>query len=123
MEGAGSLEEPLSLPLEVRKLAPRSQQIAMIVYRSRGCTLREIHAEIDDDVTIYGIRTLINRLVSRGIIKCRRTGRHSELIYLPNLLTQTIRRAALRRLIQDEFGSSPKSALAVAIRASRQDRD
>ena len=96
------------------------RQIAHIVYRSGAVTLRDIHREIDDDVTIYGIRTLLSRMARKGLIRRRRSGRHAEIVYLPGSLTPQVRAAALTEMVKREFGGSPKAALIVAMRLTQQ---
>ena len=50
---------------------------------SGGATLREVHSAIPDPpASIYGIRTLLSRLVRKGLLRTRRSGRHSELLYV-----------------------------------------
>ena len=106
-------------PEEISLLAPRMRQIAEIVYRNGAVTLREVHDAIDDDVTIYGIRTLLGRMVRRGLIRKRRSGRHAEVIYLPAILTPNVRAAALSRMISIEFEDSPQAALITAMRLAQ----
>ena len=106
------------LPTAVEQLAPRMREIATIVYRDGVVTLREIHAQIEDEITIYGLRTLLSRLVRRGILKSRRSGRHSEVVYLPAILTDGIRAKALHRLIESAFEGSIKSALITSMRVA-----
>ena len=103
------------LPSVVRMLAPRMRQIASVVYRSGGATLKEIHDQVGEDLTVYGLRTLLNRMVKRGIVVRRSSGRHREILYLPAILTEAVRVAALERLIDDSFDGSPEEALGVAM--------
>ncbi len=109
-----------SVPAEIARLAPRMRQIAEIVYRTGGVTLRDIHREIDDDVTIYGIRTLLSRMARKGLVRRRRSGRHAEIVYLPGILTPQVRAAALAEMVKREFEGSPKAALIVAMRLAQQ---
>ena len=106
-------------PDEIAKLAPRMRQIAEIVYGSGAVTLREIHQSIDDEITIYGIRTLLGRMVRRGLIRRRPSGRHAEVMYLPAILTPRVRAAALNRMIRREFDGSAQTALIAAMRLAQ----
>jgi BlaI family penicillinase repressor len=100
-----------ALPPEIDALAPRMREIARIVYLRGGATAREVQDDVDDPLTICGIRTLMNRLAKRGLVKRRRSGRHTEILYLPTILTDGLRRIALRQLIMRSFGGSTASAL------------
>jgi len=100
-----------SQPSQLGELSSRMRQIAGIVYRSGSSTNREIQSQLDDELTISCIKTLLGRMVVRGLIRQRRSGRHRENAYLPALVTREVRRLALKRLIQDRFGDSAGSAL------------
>ncbi len=96
------------------------RQIAEIVYERGAVTLREIHETIDDDVTIYGIRTLLSRMVRKGLIRRRRSGRHAEITYLPAILTPQVRTAALMSMIDGDFAGSAENALIAAMRIAQR---
>jgi len=98
-------------PLQVRELSSRMRQIADIVYRSGGCTSRDIQAALDIPLTRSCIKTLLGRMAVRGIIKTRPSGRHREFAYLPALITRQVRRLALKRLVENRFADSAGSAL------------
>lgn len=100
-----------ALPRIVVELCPRMREIATIVCLTGGATAREIQAQIEDPVTVCGIRTLLNRLVLKGIIRRRRSGRHTEILYLPAVLTPETERIALTRFVEDHFDGSVASAL------------
>ena len=99
------------LPPAVLRLCPRMREIATIVYMTGGATVREIQAQIEDPVTICGIRTLLNRLVLKEIIRRRRSGRHTEILYLPTVMTPEMERIALTRFVEHHFDGSIANAL------------
>lgn len=104
------------LPPEINRLHPRMREIASIVYLSGGATAKDVQEQIDDPLTIYGIRTMLNRLANKGLVKRRRSGRHSEIMYLPGLMNDPIKAIALRRLIAENFEGSVSDALQFALR-------
>jgi predicted transcriptional regulator len=114
--------EPLRLPEQIDALAPRMREIASFVYRRGRATVREVQAEIEDPITVYGLRTLANRMVSRGIFVSRRSGRHSEITYIPALITDDVRRLALLRFVDDRFGGSPAAALRFILQLAHADQ-
>ena len=118
-DGGAGAASGARLPLAVEQLAPRMREIATIVYLNGVATLREIQARIDDDVSVYGLRTLLNRMVRRGILARRRSGRHSEIAYLPGIITDDIRAAALERLIESDFDGSVQAALVTSMRVAQ----
>lgn len=105
---AGSDRE---LPSVVVKLCPRMREIATIVYLRGGATVREIQATIEDPLTVCGIRTLLNRLALKGIVRKRRSGRHTEVLYLPAVLNPQLETIVLTRFVEQHFGGSAASAL------------
>lgn len=108
--------EDESLPSQVLALGPRTREIATIVYRTGGATVRDIQRAIDDPLTVYGIRTLLIRLTKRGILKSRPSGKHTEVLYLPAILTEGVKQAALSNFVDRHFGGSYFDALQVALR-------
>jgi predicted transcriptional regulator len=99
------------LPSAVIKLCPRMREIATVVYLTGGATVREIQAGIEDPPTLCGIRTLLNRLVLKGILRRRRSGRHTEVFYLPAVLTPELEQVVLSRFVEHHFEGSVASAL------------
>ena len=99
------------LPREVLNLHPRMREIATIVYLHGGATAKDVQAAVEDPLTVYGIRTLLNRLVSKGIVRRRRSGRHTEVLYLPAIVTPEIRQVALQEFLERNFDGSVATAL------------
>ena len=100
-----------ALPPEVNRLFPRMREIATIVYANGAATVRDVQETIADELEVYGIRTMMNRLAKKGILKRRRSGRHSEILYLPAILNDDVREIALKRLVDEHFSGSPVHAL------------
>lgn len=109
-----------SLPDEVRQLFPRMREIASIIYQRGGATVRQIQARIEDPLTICGIRTLLIRMERRGLVRHRRSGRHSELFYLPAVVTDDVRQNALRCFVDEQFDGSAAAALKDLLRLIRE---
>jgi predicted transcriptional regulator len=100
-----------ALPPAVQSLFPRMREIATIVYLNGGATAKDVQAQIEDPLQIYGIRTLLNRLVRKEILRARRSGRHTEVLYLPTILTPEVRQITLMRFVERNFDGSVTSAL------------
>jgi predicted transcriptional regulator len=111
-------DDPGALPPAVLKLFPRMRELATIVYLNGGATARDVQANIDEPPTICGVRTLLNRLVRKGILNRRRSGRHTEVLYLPAIVTPELRRAALVHFLDRNFDGSVVSALQTISRLS-----
>ena len=105
-----------TLPAEVQALCPRMREIATIVYLTGPASTRDVQARIADPLTVYGIRTMLNRLARKGIVTRRPSGCHSEIVYLPAIQTDQVRELALKRFIERNFDSSAASALQSTLR-------
>lgn len=110
------------LPQQVRSLHPRMRQIAQLIYLSGGATAKDIQAHIDDPLKRDGIRTLLRRLINRGIIKTRPSGHHREILYLPAIMTKEVRRVALERLITQRFDGSIDASFSHVMRLVARQR-
>lgn len=103
------------VPAEVVRLAPRMRQIATAIYSRGGATVREIQADIVDPPSVFALRTMIKRLEKKRIISSRRSGRHSEVLYLPAILNDGVRECALRSFVDREFDGSLQNALQMTL--------
>jgi len=97
------------------------REIAAIVYANGSATVKDVQATITDDLEVYGIRTLMNRLAQKGVLKRRKSGRHSEILYLPAILNDNVREAALERLVDQYFSGSRAEALQSTLRLISRD--
>ena len=110
------------LPRVVRQLAPREREVAALIYQRGALTAKEVGAHIP--VVSHGaIRTMLGRLVRKGILKCRHSGYGKTLLYLPAIESADIVEIALNRVAEDFYqGSVLKAAAAMrTFLAGRQD--
>lgn len=112
MNGASQLrprvagETRPTYPAKVLDLFEREQEVAIVVYR-RGCaTAREVQERLSDRLSNGAVRSMLNRLVSKRILKRQRRGRHGAFVYLPALTDEVIEERALRQLANDFFDGS-----------------
>lgn len=104
-----------SLPKEFETLGLRQRELIRVIYARGGATLREIHSRIPDPPSsICGLRTLLRRMVAKGLVRTRRSGRHSELLYLPTASNADTRLCAFDRIAKEHFrGSKLRAAEAL----------
>lgn len=100
---AASLGEP-----ELTRLPAREQEIAAIVYLRGEVTPKEIEM-LADGLSNSAIRTMLSRLVAKGVLKRRKEG--NKYFYLPHLSGASVREKALHRVTEDYFGSSYCNAM------------
>jgi len=103
---------PLSLPAAVAQLAPREREIATIVHDRMEACAEEVRAAAGYTISNSAVRTILARLVAKGVIRKRKLGR--RFVYLPAQPCDRVREAALQRLAQDYFdGSALDTAMAL----------
>jgi predicted transcriptional regulator len=109
--------------LNLDDLAPRQREMARVIYARGGATVREIHALIPDPPeSICGLRTLLNRMVLRGVLRKRSSGRHSEICYVLADPTPEVYFKAFNRIAIDHFGGSRTRAFGVLVRLAASGR-
>lgn len=93
-------------PVRVLDLYEREQEVAIVVYR-RGCaTANEVQDRLSDPLSNGAVRSMLNRLVGKRILKRQRRGPHGAFVYLPALTDEVIEERALRQLANDFFDGS-----------------
>jgi predicted transcriptional regulator len=113
-----------SLAGKLARLGPRQQEIAAIVYSSAAVTPREIQKKLSEPRSIRAVRTLLDRMVTKGLVKRRHSGRHREIVYIAAIPTPRVKEAAVQRLVDEQFGGSlAQAALAAGALAEAQARD
>lgn len=63
---------------------------------------------------------MLDRMATRGIVKRRRSGRHNEIIYVAAIATPEVREAAVKRLVDEQFGGSVSAAAAAVAALARK---
>ena len=110
------------LSSELEGFHPRQRELLRVILTSGGATVREIHAQIPEaPPSICGIRTLLNRLVHKGVLRSRRSGRHSEVIYLPTATDSFVQMRAFDRITHAHFGGSKSKAFQLLERLAAND--
>lgn len=106
------LTSHLELPPQVLDLAPREQEIATLVYRSRSARAKDIEDHFAGELANASIRSMLMRLCKKRILKRRRItvskpgARRIAYLYLPAICADAVREGALRQLAMDHFGGS-----------------
>lgn len=95
-----------SLDRKLAVLGPRQREIARIVYSQSAVTPREVQQRLSELRSLRVIRTLLDRLVSKGLVRRRATGRHREIVYIAAIPTPGVREAAIQKLVSERFGGS-----------------
>ena len=119
-------EMAYSLAGKISRLGPRQREIAALIYSSAAVTPRYIQERLSERRSLRVVRTLLDRMVAKGLVKRRQSGRHREIIYLAAIPTPRVREAAVEKLVIEQFGGSlseaaiEADALAKAVRGTPQ---
>lgn len=98
--------------LDIDRLSPRQSDMVRVICATGGATVRDIHAQIPDPPqSSCGLRTQLNRLVEKGLLKKRLSGRHSEVVYLPVQGGAEVQSRAFERIAREHFGGSIRQAV------------
>ena len=112
--------EETKLPKEVVQLFRREREIAELVYAHGSATAKDIESLVSVPLSNAATRSMLNRLVTKGIVTRQRKEDSLEYVYSPALSTELSREKALEQLAEDFFGGSlPELASAVARLAKR----
>lgn len=114
-DGSGERSLASGLPREVELLYRREREIAAVIYRRGLATAEDVRAELTRDLSNPAVRSMLNRLVTKGILTRTRYGPYGTFIYGPALTPTSAREMALRRFAEDYYsGSLPSLARAIA---------
>ncbi len=98
---AATLRTPL-----LTNLAPREQEVATIVYLNANITASELESALSSQVSNAAIRSMLNRLVAKGVLQRWKAEGKSYFVYSPAVLLPEIQERALERAVGDYFGGS-----------------
>ena len=101
-------------PQEVLRLFRREREIALIVYERGLATARDVEAALSDPPRNAAVRSMLGRLVRKGILTQVKCGRRGTFVYGPALTQAGAREKALMQFAED-FYSGSLDALAGAI--------
>jgi predicted transcriptional regulator len=107
------------LPAEVLKLYRREREIAEIVYGNGRATAKDVQAQLSDPLTNAAIRSMLNRLVRKGILTRSTKEDGVEYLYYPIVTHALSRERALKQLAEDFFGGSLQEAAVVVMNLAR----
>lgn len=114
VQSAQRFGDPSRFPAEVQKLFSREREVATIVYARGFATATDVQERLSTHLTNGAVRSMLQRLVGKGILTRRRRGRHGAYVYLPALTTALVREKALVQLADEYFaGSLHRAALAM----------
>jgi predicted transcriptional regulator len=101
-------------PPEVQRLFRREHEIATIIYDAGLATAKDVAARMAIPLSNAAIRSMLNRLVRKGVLTRQEYGPRHAFVYGPAVTASSTRQAALEQFAEDFYDDS-LSALADAI--------
>ena len=109
----------MDMPPEVSKLYRREREVAEAVYVRRSATAKVVQALLSDQLTSPAVRSMLNRLVRKGILARQRADDGVEYVYYPAINQYASQERAIRQVAEDFFGGSLAEIAASVLRLSR----
>lgn len=96
------------IPPQVDQLSWRERQVAMVVYRFGYATAKDVEAELGGEVSNGAVRSMLVRLVAKGLLTRRRAGRGAGCrdLFIAALSVDHARARALSNLADEFFSGS-----------------
>jgi predicted transcriptional regulator len=111
---------PSVFPPEILRLYRREREVAELVYVRRQATAKQVQAELSDPLSSPAVRSMLNRLVGKGILTRHRCEGNTEYTYEPAISYVSSRERAVRQLADDYFDGSLAEVAASILRLSRE---
>jgi len=102
------------VPPAIDQLYRREREVALIVYRRGLATATDVQGALSASLSNPAIRSMLNRLVAKGVLTRTKCGPYGTFIYGPAVTAASARETALRQLAEDFYAGS-LSSLAGAI--------
>jgi predicted transcriptional regulator len=90
-------------------LSGRDRQIVEIVYARRSVSAKDIMSELPEPPSYSAVRSMVNRLVDKGVLGRRKDGK--KWVYEVLTPRQEVRQGELNRLIDRFFDGSRGAAI------------
>lgn len=91
-------------------LAKREREIAGIVYNKGKATANDVLACVSAPLSNAAIRSMLNRLVAKGILFRRRAVAGKQFIYVPAISNSISLERAFQQIAEDYFDGSMDEA-------------
>ena len=90
-------------------LSRRERQIMQVIYRHSNATVSDVLSEIPSPPTYSAIRSIMNILVSKGLLTRTRSGK--KYVYYPTISQKNAMHSAMKQVMTTYFGDSLESTV------------
>lgn len=110
-------------PPDIEQLYWREREVALVVYRRGLATATDVQAGLSKPLSNPAVRSMLNRLVRKGVLTRMKCGTYRSFIYGPAVTEATARETALKQFAEDFYaGSLASLAGAIADLFANQQR-
>lgn len=102
-------------------LSRRERQVMDVLFRLGEGSVADVLEDMPEEVSYSAVRSVLRVLEEKGHVEHRREG--PRYVYSPTLPEETVRREALRHLIQTFFDGSTEAAAVTLLRMSDVDTE
>src|SRR5437764_310658 len=98
--------QPAELPREVTSLFTRERELATIVYNLGLATAKDVETRLATPLSNPSVRSILNRLVRKGILAQQPCGGRGAMVYAPALNQSSALQLAVWQFVEDFCCSS-----------------
>ena len=104
----GTSKDGVRLPASVLNLAGREREVATIVYERGAATARAVEAALSVRITNAAIRSMLQRLVAKGVLtrEFGARGRRLSAVYMPAVTLDHVKDDAIQTICRRYFDGS-----------------
>lgn len=98
--------DPPVAPPEIDQLYRREREVALVVYRRGLAAATDVQAGLSTPLSNPAVRSMLNRLVRKGVLTRMKCGPYGTFIYGPAVTAASARETALRQFAEDFYEGS-----------------
>jgi predicted transcriptional regulator len=100
-------------------ISRRERQILDVLYRTGRATVADVRAGLPDPPSYSAVRALLRILEEKGHVRHEQDG--PRYVFLPTMRRNTMRRSALRHVVNTFFGGSATDVMSALVDMSARD--
>jgi len=100
-------------------LSKRERQVMDVVYRRKSASGQEIMNDIPNPPTYSAVRSTLNILEKKGLLKHRKNGK--KFIYSPTISPSKATNSAVKQLMTTYFNNSVENAVSTILKIHKGD--
>ena len=95
------------------ELSRRERQVMSVIYAKKSVSAKELLGEIPDPPSYSAVRSILNILVAKGLLRHRKEGK--KYVYHPTIPREKARESALSHFLKTYFDNSVEKAVTATL--------